>query len=168
MRLCRLVSVVTAIVVALAIPSLASAQMPPTPRRGVPFGAIDDAGITGGIGSRYFTVRNSAWVPSLRTAVAAPPAFTPADIALADATTAVPPRVDGIDLGRKAASLASLPVDADGAWRLELAKLQRLELMLGSDGAQGFNPADACQPTYEGYLVVNGELRPLPVGSSLD
>jgi hypothetical protein len=31
-----------------------------------------------------------------------------------------------------------------------------------------FRPAGACAPAYHGYLVANGELRALPIGSSLD
>jgi hypothetical protein len=122
----------------------------------------DDGGITTGIGSRFFAVSNSAWQPSLRANfAAAPPAFSASEAAQADATTAVPPRVDGVDLGRQAASLAALPVDADGAGTVRMSSLQRLQLSL--DAA-----ADTCPSTYAGYLVVNGELRPLPIGSSLD
>ena len=124
--------------------------------------AGDDVPVFTGIGSRYFTVQNSAWVPSDPPLLkAAPPAFTTAEIALADRTTAVPPRIDGVDLGRKPASLASIPVDETGARNVELAALQLLELALP--------PADpACASPYEGYLVARDELRPLPIGSSLD
>ena len=64
------------------------------------------------------------------------------------------------------------------------AQVQRLELSLNAgskdpaydDTSSGvgrvFRPGDvrpdSCPATYAGYLVVNGELRPLPIGSSLD
>jgi hypothetical protein len=133
--------------------------------------ATDDGGITTGIGSRFFTVNNSAWQPSLGASFLAPPAastapavplaFSPGEIAQADATTAVPPRVDGVDLGRQAASLASIPTDVDGTHMVTMSSLQALQLSLGAVDK-------SCPATYAGYLVVGGELRPLPIGSSLD
>jgi hypothetical protein len=80
----------------------------------------------------------------------------------------VPARIDGVDIGRKAASVATLPQDADGARTIDLRPLQGLELTLGNEAAQGFTPADGCAPSYDGYLAANGELRALPIGSSLD
>ncbi len=130
--------------------------------------ATDDGGITTGIGSRFFTVQNSAWEPALRANLAvAPPAVSASELAQADATTAVPARVDGVDLGRKAASLASLAVDDHGARTVQMSNLQALQLSL-APVAQALRPADACVATYAGYLVVSGALRALPVGSSLD
>ena len=123
--------------------------------------ATDDAGKATGIGSRYFTVQNSAWLRALKPGVALPPAFSSPEIALADRTAAVPPRIDGIDLGRRFASLASLPIDADAARTIDLKPLQGLELALSSEES-------TCAPTYAGYLSANGELRALPIGSSLD
>lgn len=123
--------------------------------------ATDDAGQATGIGSRYFTVQNSAWTPSQTlSSRAIPPAFHASEIARADVKTAVPPRIDGVDLGRRTAGLASLPLDAGGSRVIDLAALQHLELTLPED--------DACAPTYAGYLDAGGELRALPVGSSLD
>jgi hypothetical protein len=127
--------------------------------------ATDDAGKATGIGSRYFTVQNSAWQPSLRaaSAFAAPPAFSRAEIALADRATPVPPRIDGADLGRHPESLTALPAAAAAARTIDLHQLQRLELPLGTETGD-----EVCAPTYDGYLSANGELRPLPTGSSLD
>jgi len=126
----------------------------------------DDAGVTTGIGSRYFTVRNSAWTPSIAASRLMPPALTRAEVAQVDATTAVPPRVDGIDSGRKTASLNDLPASEASGPRanprtIEIDALERLELRLTSD-------TDGCGATFDGYLSAGGELRPLPVGSSLD
>jgi hypothetical protein len=130
----------------------------------IAWSVTDDAGVTSGIGSRYFIVSNSAWQPALRSALAAPPAFTRAELEHADSTTAVPPRVDGLDLGRKAASLATLALDADGSRTVQLGARERLAVSL----LPAAGPIEACGDTYEGYLVVKGELRALPVGSSLE
>jgi hypothetical protein len=47
-----------------------------------------------------------------------------------------------------------------------MSNLQALELLLTAGPKR---PAyDGCAPSHAGYLVVNGELRALPVGSSLD
>jgi hypothetical protein len=136
--------------------------------------ATDDGGKTTGIGSRYFTVSNSAWQASLRANFAAvPPAVSTSALAQPsalglraspDKSSAIPARVDGVDLGRKAASLSVLPVDDAGARTVTLSNLQGLELSLVGQGVS----ADTCSGTYAGYLVVDGVLHPLPVGSSLD
>jgi hypothetical protein len=127
--------------------------------------ATDDGGQTTGIGSRFFRVSNSAWQAAVRANLAVtPPAVTDSELAHADATTTVPARVDGVHLGRKAESLASLPARSDAARTIAISNLQGLKLSLVG---QGSSP-DTCLATYAGYLLVNGELGPLPVGSSLD
>jgi hypothetical protein len=132
--------------------------------------ATDDHGITTGIGSRFFTVQNSAWQPSLRANVGvAPPAVTDGGLAHADATTTIPARVDGLHLGRKAESLA--PLQSDRARTIAISNLQGLKLSLNAASQNHADETDGpggCAPTYAGHLVVNGELRALPVGSSVD
>jgi hypothetical protein len=96
----------------------------------------DTGGHTSGIGSRFFTVRNSA---------DAQPAGLRA----------------GADLGR-ASVAASAFATADGSRSFTISPLSILSVDFGS-------PADAtCAATYAGYLVVNGHLRDLPVGATLD
>jgi hypothetical protein len=130
--------------------------------------ATDDGGQATGIGSRVFTVSNSAWQAAVRANLAVtPPAVTDSELAHADATTTIPARVDGGHLGRKTESLASLPAQSDAARMITISNLQGLKLSL-APVAQAFRPADGCAATYAGYLVVNGELAALPVGSSLD
>ena len=124
--------------------------------------ATDAAGQATGIGSRYFTVRNSAWTPSLKLGSrVTPPAVSRSEVIAADSSVPVPARIDGVELGRRAVSLEFLPLEAGGVRIAELRGQQRLELKLP--------PGDsACAARYEGYLSANGELRALPVGSSLD
>jgi hypothetical protein len=122
----------------------------------------DDRPATSGIGSRYFTVANSA--------DALPPAgqgsLTPEAVTI-DAP-AVPIGVPAApDVGRHVKGLASdvLSDDTpgDGPRRLTLAPMQRLELPLDE------NPADqSCRGTWVGYLVKGDVLRDLPIGASLD
>jgi hypothetical protein len=120
-------------------------------------------------------VQNSAWQAS----AAASTAFLP--VATAPAFV-MPATVLSVDLERRAASLADLPIDdgtilirkmeADGWMPLEpnsggereitLRELERIEIDLAASAT------DSCRSTYAGYLVANGELRRLPIGASLD
>lgn len=133
--------------------------------------AFDDAGVGSGIGSRYFTVNNSAWQPALTQGSAVEPAQG----------MMVPPRVAGIDVGRRSANLSLLPA-ADAAVSIRrdregvelevvdptetglhvvtIKALERVELEIGSAGA--------CTAAYAGYLTANGQVRDLPLGASLD
>jgi hypothetical protein len=94
----------------------------------------DSAGETWGIGSRYFTVRNSADAPLAGLAA-------------------------GANFGRAA---SALPPPADRARSISMGPLSRLQLNL----AEG--DAASCGAAYAAYLVVNGELRGLPVGATLE
>jgi hypothetical protein len=115
----------------------------------------DDRPATSGIGSRYFTVANSA------------DALPPAQEGLT-ASAAVENSVErgvtpiGVpaapDVDRHAGSVAALPLA--GARVLKLAPMEQLELVLGD--------ASGCQGTWAGYLVKEGVLSDLPVGASLD
>lgn len=134
--------------------------------------ATDDAAQGTGIGSRYFTVNNSAWQPSLTQADAA---------ALEHDATSVPPRVAGPDLGRRSANLSLLPAaeasvairrDRDGGEpeiveasqtggrTIAVRELERVDLELGAP--------EACSASFAGYTVALGEVRDLPLGASLD
>src|SRR5262249_14269857 len=131
----------------------------------IAWSVTDDGGITTGIGRRLFTVMHAEWAPSRRASLAAvSPAFSARDVGPADAPTPIPARVDGVDLGRMAASLTSLPIDDNGTRVVQMSVLQRLELSLAAPAADG----SACAATHAGYLIVNGELRALPIGASLD
>jgi hypothetical protein len=129
----------------------------------------DSAGRTDGIGSRYFTVLNSASAAGAPLAVSGTPAARLAAPTMADPTATVAARGDAQDLadlapGREAVlgrtgfdpgtAVEPLPADASGVRHVRLAELGRLELWLG--------------PVETGYVVANGTLRDLPTGSTFD
>jgi putative Ig domain-containing protein len=110
----------------------------------------DNLGAAAGIGSRYFTVLNSGVSSSSLTA--------------SNATAASP----GVGAVRQAASLSSVP--AEKRRIVSMKPLERVELDLSTEAsvkAVG-GREDGCAATYAGYDVTLGELRNLPVGSSLD
>jgi hypothetical protein len=97
----------------------------------------DNGGRTDGIGSRYFTVQNTGTGP-----VAAPqePIQAPSsEIVLGR----------GFDPRREAESLSR---DAGGRHVIHMEEVERIELQAGAT---------------TGYSLVNGERRPLPIGSTL-
>ncbi len=138
----------------------------------------DTAGHAEGIGSRYFTVLNGAATSSLtldRDSSVVTLSGGGADTREAAAT--------GADHGRRPCDLAELPVSAVPVYRrtgfdpsapltivdtdtrgvavVSMAEAGRLALTLGS-------PVHADADGYDGYLVVNGTLAPLPAGAFLD
>jgi hypothetical protein len=137
----------------------------------------DDQGAAAGIGSRYFTVANSADAqpPGSGSVTTAPTnEAEPADV-VAPALTAK----TGPDAGRRTASLAESPVqrapvlmqrsDAtprrvraseDGSRTLTVAAMERFELTLEESAA--------CAGTWAGYTVDRDTLRELPVGAAID
>jgi hypothetical protein len=99
----------------------------------------DNAGRTNGLGSRYFTVLNSG-----------------AGAAAAPQAAALPGVTGGVRL-RRGYDLNTAPQlltpETDGTLLVEVEELGRIELQVGAT---------------EGYLLVNGERSPLPIGSSLN
>jgi hypothetical protein len=115
----------------------------------------DDGGRSQGIGSRFFEVQNSAWTSlQASTEIAGTMGDGPMVPSFKSAV--------GVDLGRRAASLDDLPLGDDGVRTLAIRELERIELALAPQSPP------ACAPTYAGYAVAVGEMRELPVGSSLD
>jgi hypothetical protein len=128
---------------------------------------VDDRPSAAGIGSRYFTVSNSAdTLAPASQAVSAPtkPIGVPAspdsglhravlDLARPSDASLVVQRDDGPKRRVRPAR--------DGTHALTIAPMERLELTLGE--------ADrSCPGTWAGYLVKDGVLGDLPVGASLD
>jgi hypothetical protein len=125
----------------------------------------DSAGAAAGIGSRYFTVANSADAqPVAASNSTEPSAVTPpaAEALKPPATLAVIP---GDDLGRRVESLAN--TDTRALRPRLLRPTERLELPLDR-GSDPRSEDERCGGTWEGYLVVDDKLEPLPVGASID
>ena len=143
----------------------------------------DSRPATSGVGSRYFTVANSADAQPAGASSVTATEEEAQDVAKPVGVAPAP------DIGRRAESLASLSTDAtndpsaprvddvlvqrgDGPKRrmrktdddtgvLTLAPMERLELALGTSDT-------ACPATWAGYLQKDGVLSELPVGASLD
>ncbi len=126
--------------------------------------ATDDAGNTDGIGSRYFTIQNSA-----------------ANKALSLGERRIAPFVD----------LPDLPVDCSGPVKIKIGsnqkikpreiypgnnsiisiqikELQRIEINLNPNRPGVKAGTRDNSKFYTGYLEVESQLRPLPIGSCLD
>jgi hypothetical protein len=104
----------------------------------ISWNVFDSANRSEGIGSRYFNVTNAA------SGIAAPEE-PPAELARPDSM-----RLHrGFDLNRPPDPLLA---DDNGVVPVEMAVMGRIEIEVGAS---------------EGYMLVNGERQPLPVGSSL-
>ncbi|MCP5108196.1 MAG: hypothetical protein GY950_32720 [bacterium] len=103
----------------------------------------DNAGNSEGIGSRYFNIQNTG---AARSAAANDESVTLAD------------KAAGIE--RTAPGLKPAPpvlTDENGVVNLEISELERVKLQFGEEGKLA-----------AGYMVVGDQLRPLPIGSTLD
>ena len=128
----------------------------------------DNQGNSEGIGSRYFTVQNGT---------------TGAMTAAAVDSSTVAEGTHGSAVGEAAATVAEMPADYSlvevkkaasedptpqlvfpewtGAIQVNSIETEPIEVRLG-------NQFDEAGGVYEGYVLVNGRLRPLPVGSTLN
>jgi hypothetical protein len=131
--------------------------------------AADAAGNAEGLGSRFFTVFNDGAV-SLRAAIkdasivatsgAGGPQTRQAAASLADVPVANDPLEVRRAFSAENAAAVAMP-DHTGRIALQAAELEQVELRLANE----FTQKDG---TFDGYLVVGEELRPLPSGSALD
>ena len=128
----------------------------------------DNLGNTEGIGSRFFTVQNgsgamtsAATVDSSSMSVAAHGTAIGQTV---EAVSEVPPDYSAVHV-KKAASDDQTPElvfpEWSGAIRVRTHETEQVEVRLASQ----FDDSPA---TYEGYVAMNGRMRPLPVGSTLD
>jgi hypothetical protein len=159
----------------------------------IAWGVVDDDGNADGIGSRYFTVFNTGG--GAETAGAAGAGgdvsaddrlrsrrdFTKAKGAPASvgATLGIPMRAEAVGVRRgyaeRGEARGAVP-DEQGVVRLEIREVERIEVTLdprmgGDFGAResgGWPGLDAGGASYAGFLAVGEELRPLPIGSTLD
>jgi len=168
--------------------------------------AADDAGNVDGIGSRYFTINNTA----LKTPTASMPSpfflmkvlagsgGSSALLELGD-VLALPVSFSPLSVKRgfhKAAPAEIFEPGKDGSYRIDIKEVELLTISLNPDRAEGDPPPSppfrkggdeskslrenaGNEPEaigkkggdgneYAGSMVVAGELRPLPIGSTLD
>ena len=127
----------------------------------------DNLGNTEGIGSRFFTVQNGS---SALTAAAVEGATVAAasSSAMGETVEAVEevaaPDYSAVKVKRAASDDKSSELvfpEWSGEIRVRAHETEQVEVQLG-------NQFDGSQATYEGYVAVNGRMRPLPVGSTLD
>jgi hypothetical protein len=143
--------------------------------------AVDNAGNTDGIGSRYFTIRNSGFTGNAAGGTASSLAaiysvegstdenfhetsITAEEFALIQVNNWEPV---GIKKGYiNNSSLFEVYPDENGMITIEIEELQRVEI--------NFHPRDVFPGAqvkanhYMGYHIIDERLRPLPVGSRLD
>jgi len=131
--------------------------------------ATDDGGAADGIGSRYFSIVNTGTAEararqSAADDQAALASFSRRDDILGLGMTLEPLFVrTGFDGGAEPQSL--IP-DSSGLYRVEIPEVNRLELELRNAGT--ISSGSSRPLRYRSYLVVGDELRPLPIGSTLD
>jgi len=133
--------------------------------------AMDDAGAADGIGSRYFNILNTG---------AAPPGeaktqnvFLPPTASIESLPTFLAPL--SFQRGfRLSAPRTWLQPDDGGTYHLELREVERIELGLDPEATDDVIPLAPFlskgerRDRYFGYMVVGDELRPPPIGSTLD
>ena len=125
----------------------------------------DNAGNTEGIGSRFFTVQNGS--SALTSAGSGAVTVAAASSALGQAAELVSevPADYSIAEVKKVESDDQTPElvfpEWSGAIRIRSREAEQIEVKLGSQ-------FDDSKANYEGYVVVGGRMRPLPVGASLD
>ena len=127
----------------------------------------DNGNNTEGIGSRFFTVQNTAGAstaaPSNSAAVASAAGAGAAVGVSAAAVDAVPADYAVLEVKKAAADDATPEVafpDASGDVTVTAKETEQVEVTLSNWYGDG--------GTYEGYVVINGRMRPLPAGSTLD
>jgi hypothetical protein len=163
----------------------------------IAWGVTDDAGNAEGLGSRYFTVLNldgAAEIESESAGAAGAGGDVSADDRLRSrrdftkakgapasvgATLGIPMRAEAVGVRRgyaeRGEARGAVP-DEQGVVRLEIREVERIEVTLdprmgGDFGAResgGWPGLDAGGASYAGFLAVGEELRPLPIGSTLD
>jgi hypothetical protein len=126
--------------------------------------AADAAGNAEGLGSRFFTVFNGA-ASGLTAGMNAMTAAVGSQTGQAAAALAdVPLANQALEVRRAVAPGSALKVampEYHGSIALRSAELEQVELRLVNEFTERGG-------TFEGYLVVAGQLRPLPSGSALD
>lgn len=128
----------------------------------------DSGGNSEGIGSRFFTVQNTSGALTAASTEAATLTATAAASgrsvgASAAAVAQVPADYVPVEVTKPVSDEATLEVvwpEESGDLNVVTKETEQVEVRLSSFAGDG--------GSYEGYVVINGRMRPLPVGSSLD
>ena len=124
--------------------------------------ASDNSGNSAGIGSRYFTIMNPDSSNSQESAdntFDMPIMLTLRDLDYLPQQTRTPGKViKGYGKDEDACGYELFP-DTDGINRVSIKELERIVIQLGE------NLADVAD--VRGYMIIDGGLRPLPIGSTL-
>ncbi|MCP5045917.1 MAG: hypothetical protein GY940_02020, partial [bacterium] len=124
--------------------------------------AKDSAGNTDGIGSRYFTIRNSGSSRSSSQNLNAPGQQQTAPILLIGSQLETIPvnHTEPISIQKGFTGNTQpkeLSIDESGLFRVNVGELERLVIQLSQQSQVA-----------AGYMEVGNYLRPLPIGSTLD
>jgi hypothetical protein len=129
----------------------------------------DSGGVSSGVGSRYFTIFNSGVSATLNTDVSSTVAgvMRPIGPDLGRLVEDLGPAVSQASVAAREGfrlTMATRPIAAgpDGVRRVRATERDRLEIRLPSSAEAGRDDE------YAGYLLVDGRLRELPIGSSFD
>jgi hypothetical protein len=123
----------------------------------IAWGVTDDLGRVDGIGSRYFNVANMGAAPALESR-----ALNAPDLSVLPVSSR--PVMVKTDYGLDASFQPLLPA-ADGILRIAIPEVNRVELDLRGAAMTNVSLGRA---RFSGYLLAGDELRPLPVGSTLN
>ncbi|MCP4216199.1 MAG: hypothetical protein GY765_16245 [bacterium] len=126
--------------------------------------ATDDAGNTVGIGSRYFMVNHTGTDENSQAKRSTGAAIPPMEDIPVDAAGEIT-----ATKGYGETAAGKTAAGRDGIFRLGLKEMQRVVLQLhGSQRESGAPALNSAIVKYRGYLMVGEQLRPLPIGSTLD
>ena len=122
----------------------------------------DNLGNTEGIGSRFFTVQNGSG--ALTAASVEGSSVASAMGETVETVSEVPPDYSAVHV-KKPASDNRTPEMVFPEWsgeiRIRTRETEQVEVRLASQFDDG-------EASYEGYIVMNGRMRPLPIGSTFD
>ena len=131
--------------------------------------AIDDAGNTDGIGSRYFTVQNTNNRQKAFSDNNPPPYPYKPEPGLVGENSGeeLPPIMikKGYD---PAAAPQAIYSDNSGNFTIDITELERLEIDLTAMGRMGQDPTNAHQEKWQGSHLIGDRFSRLPIGSTLE
>ncbi len=125
--------------------------------------ATDNQSQWDGIGSRFFMIDNAGGSPQPGLSLDLPRPSAAALAALPHSFAPLRVKI-GFDPG---AEFAPVFPDKDGVARVEIREVSRVEIELGEE-ARGAGRIQTSRPRFSGCLPVGNDLRPLPIGSTLN